>query len=99
MAPSSSILELSTISLCEIAIKHSKGKLNVNDVAVQAGIQDFQVRILPYAASHAYRMFGLPLHHSDPFDRMIIAQALAEEIPIVTSDSKFRLYRDLEVIW
>lgn len=38
-------------------------------------------------------------HHADPFDRMIIAQALAEEIPIVTSDSQFKLYRDVEVIW
>jgi PIN domain nuclease of toxin-antitoxin system len=41
----------------------------------------------------------LPVHHTDPFDRQIIAQALSEEIPIVTCDEKFRLYEELQVIW
>jgi PIN domain nuclease of toxin-antitoxin system len=41
----------------------------------------------------------LPLHHIDPFDRQIIAQALAEDIPIVTADETFRLYKALRVIW
>ncbi|HKT25933.1 MAG TPA: type II toxin-antitoxin system VapC family toxin [Terriglobales bacterium] len=67
--------------------------------AVRAGIQDFHLHILPYTSTHAYELYGLPLHHRDPFDRMIIAQALAEDIPIVTSDSQFRKYRDLKVIW
>jgi PIN domain nuclease of toxin-antitoxin system len=67
--------------------------------AVRTGIQDFNLRILPYTSTHAYALYGLPLHHRDPFDRMIIAQALAEDIPIVTSDSQFRKYRDLTVIW
>jgi PIN domain nuclease of toxin-antitoxin system len=55
--------------------------------------------VLPYTSDHACHLFGLPLHHADPFDRQIIAQALAEDIPIVTSDEKFRLYKGLAVIW
>jgi len=43
--------------------------------------------------------FDLPLHHSDPFDRKIIIQALFEDIPVVTCDQKFHLYKGLRVIW
>ena len=76
--------ELSAISLSEIAIKHSIGKLELGREDVLAGIADLRLRVLPYTADHAYRLFGLPLHHSDPFDRQIIAQALAENTPVVT---------------
>jgi PIN domain nuclease of toxin-antitoxin system len=41
----------------------------------------------------------LRLHHTDPFDRQIIAQALAESIPVVTPDEKFSLYKGLKIIW
>jgi len=76
--------ELSAISLSEIAIKHSIGKLHMGREDALAGIADLRLRVLPYTADHAYRLFGLPLHHSDPFDRQIIAQALAENTPVVT---------------
>jgi len=66
---------------------------------VLAAVETLKLRVLPYTCSHAYQFFSLPLHHNDPFERMIIVQALAEEIAIVTSDSHFRLYRDLKVIW
>ena len=99
MEPQEVIAEVSAISLSEIAVKYATGKLNLVIDAVRAGIQDFNLRILPYTSTHAYQLYGLPLHHRDPFDRMIIAQALAEDIPIVTSDSQFRKYRDLKVIW
>ena len=99
MEPQEVIVEISTISLPEITLKHVSGKLNLSIDAVRSGIEDFNVRILPYTPAHAYQLYDLPLHHRDPFDRMIIAQALAEEIPIVTSDSQFKLYRDVEMIW
>lgn len=91
--------ELSTISLSEIAIKHSIGKLQLGREDALAGIADLQLRVLPYTAEHAYHLFGLPLHHNDPFDRQIIAQALAEKTPVVTPDDKFRLYKGIKVIW
>lgn len=99
MEPQEVIAEVSAICLSEIAVKYATGKLNLAIDAVRAGIQDFNLRVLPYTATHAYQLYNLPLHHRDPFDRMIIAQALAEGIPIVTSDSQFRKYRDLKVIW
>src|SRR5579864_7685197 len=86
-------LEMSAISLSEIAIKQALGKLNLSEDDVQTGIADLKLRILPYTANHAFHLFGLPLHHGYPFDRQIIAQAIAENIPIVTSDEKFKLYR------
>ena len=91
--------ELSVISLSEIAIKQARGKLALDKEDLARGVADLQLSILPYTEKHAYGLFDLPLHHTDPFDRQIIAQALAEGIPVVTSDQSFRLYTDLRVIW
>jgi PIN domain nuclease of toxin-antitoxin system len=91
--------QISSVSLSELAIKQAKGKLKFSKAEVQAGVSDLRLRLLPYNAAHAYHLFDLPLHHTDPFDRMIIAQALAEDMPVVSSDNKFRLYKELRVIW
>lgn len=93
------IREISVISLSEIAIKTSVGKLTFSYKDVTSGIADLKARVLPYTLEHSSRLFGLPLHHSDPFDRQIIAQALAENLPVVTADEKFNLYEGLKVIW
>jgi PIN domain nuclease of toxin-antitoxin system len=63
------------------------------------GVEDLRLRTLPYLSEHAYRLFSLPLHHRDPFDRALIAQALTEDIPIVTPDEHFLAYKGLNVIW
>lgn len=91
--------EISAVSISEIAIKQSLGKLTLHKEDVLVGVADLKLRVLPYTADHACQLFDLPLHHSDPFDRQIIAQALVENIPIVTSDAKFRLYKGIKVIW
>lgn len=96
---SQNILELSSISLAEIAIKASIGKLVISEAAARQAVDDLGIRVLPYTAEHALRLFELPLHHSDPFDRQIIAQALSEKIPVVSPDSKFSLYEGLKVVW
>jgi PIN domain nuclease of toxin-antitoxin system len=90
---------ISAISLSEIAIKQALGKLNFSKTDVSAGVADLQARLLPYSAEHAYQLFDLPPHHNDPFDRQIIAQALIEEIPVITIDEKFKLYAGLKMIW
>ena len=92
-------LELSSVSLVEITTKTSIGKLTMGRLAVQRGLEDSRVQVLTYTSEHAFKLFDLPRHHRDPFDRQIIAQALAEQIPVVTPDRDFRLYDDLEVIW
>lgn len=93
------ILELSAISLSEIAVKATRGKLLLSVADTQRALEDLDLRVLPYTADHAFRLFDLPLHHPDPFDRQIIAQALCERIPVVTCDEKFSLYKELKVIW
>jgi PIN domain nuclease of toxin-antitoxin system len=95
----SAVREISAISLSEIAIKSARGKLVFAQDDLKAAIHALHLRVLPYTAEHAFRLFDLPLHHGDPFDRQIIAQALAESIPVVTSDVTFSLYEGLKVIW
>jgi PIN domain nuclease of toxin-antitoxin system len=93
------VLELSAVSLSEIAIKTALGKLKLSAAIAQQAVDDLGIRILPYTAQHAFHLFDLPVHHGDPFDRQIIAQALCEKIPILTSDEKFSLYKGLKLIW
>ncbi|MFZ0477674.1 MAG: type II toxin-antitoxin system VapC family toxin [Terriglobales bacterium] len=95
----SNILELSAISLAEIAIKASIGKLAISDSTVRQALEDLDIRVLPYTAEHALRLFDLPSHHGDPFDRQIIAQAMGEKIPVVSPDQKFSLYQGLRIVW
>jgi PIN domain nuclease of toxin-antitoxin system len=94
-----SVRELSVISLAEIALKRAAGKLALSRDEVIAAIEDLQLKILPCTTDHALKLFELPLHHRDPFDRQIIAQALAENIPVVTCDQQFGLYKGLTVVW
>ena len=91
--------ELSAISLSEIAIKATLGKLDFPSERAHQALDDLDVRILPFTSEHAFQLFELPIHHRDPFDRQIIAQALCEEIPVVTPDESFRRYAGLKVIW
>ncbi len=93
------IRELSSISLTEIAIMTTLGKLNISAEIAHQALRDMDIRILPFTADHAFRLFELPAHHRDPFDRQIIAQALSEDIPVVTSDAEFRAYEGVEIIW
>ena len=93
------VREVSVVSLTEIAVKQTRGKLMFGKADAMAGIADLRVRVVPYAAEHAFRLFDLPAHHADPFDRQIIAQALAEDVPVVTPDEAFSLYEGLQVFW
>lgn len=91
--------EISVISLAEMAIKQTTGKLRFTTADVMTGIVDLQLRVLPYTAEHAYRLFELATHHADLFDREIIAQVLAENVPVVTPDEAFLRYQGVKVIW
>jgi PIN domain nuclease of toxin-antitoxin system len=95
----STIREISVISLSEIAIKSRAGKLAFDRQDVLQAIADLRLRVLAYTTEHTLGLFDLPLHHGDPFDRQIIAQALGEGIPVVTADRMFRVYEGLEVVW
>lgn len=93
------VREISVVSLTEIAVKQTRGKLTFGQADPMAGVADLRLRVLPYAAEHAFRLFDLPTHHADPFDRQIIAQALVENVAVVTPDEAFNLYEGLKVVW
>ncbi len=67
-------------------MKTARGKLRVFAASVPQALEELSIRILPFKADHAFLLFELPLQHRDPFDRQIIAQALAERMPVITSD-------------
>ena len=91
--------EISVVSLTEIAVKQIRGKLTFGKVEAMTGVADLRLRVLPFASEHAFHLFDLPAHHPDPFDRQIIAQALFENIAVVTPDESFTMYDGLKVIW
>jgi PIN domain nuclease of toxin-antitoxin system len=88
---------VSAASAWEIAIKRALGKLNApQDLFDVLDAQEFSW--LPVSIAHAAAVEGLPTHHSDPFDRLLIAQAGIEDLPIVTADGRFGPY-DVRVCW
>jgi len=91
-------ISISALTYAEIAIKHTLGKLAhstgpVRQAAVASGLTE-----LPFAAGHAEQLALLPLHHRDPFDRMLIAQAMSEELTMVSADREFRKYEGLSLL-
>lgn len=92
---------LSVASGWEIAIKASIGKLSV-----PANLESFMleqirrvgIEILSIQMSHALRVYKLPNHHQDPFDRMLVAQSQLENLPIVTNDPQIARY-SVKTIW
>jgi PIN domain nuclease of toxin-antitoxin system len=90
---------VSPVSFNEIAIKANKGLTPLTQQHIERLISDLALTVLPLTAEHSFRLFGLPAHHADPFDRMLIATALAEDLAIVASDREFKRYKGLRVIW
>lgn len=88
---------VSAASAWEVAIKISLGKLEL-DEPFEAGVVDSQFTLLPINFAHAAAVASLPRHHTDPFDRMLIAQSIVENLSIVTHDEHFRPY-GRPVIW
>jgi PIN domain nuclease of toxin-antitoxin system len=91
----------SVASVWELGIKVGLGKLPLPeplDRYLPSRIKQLGARSLEIRADHALQAGGLPLHHRDPFDRMLIAQAQVEGMTIVTSDRLFELY-EVEVLW
>lgn len=88
-------LLLSMASLWEMAIKISLGKLQMPkpiDRFLSEELAYYHVEILDIKAHHVFEIVKLPFHHRDPFDRIIAAQALTEDLPLVTADTIFRQY-------
>lgn len=86
---------LSAASLWEITIKHQIGKLDL-DISL-AELFDYvdrnQIEIIPITCEHLLTLSDLPNHHNDPFDRLIISQAIAEDLIVITRDKLFKKYK------
>lgn len=82
---------LSAVTIAELSIKASIGKMKLEfdqmEVAKKSGFD-----LLPFLAEEALFLKDLPFHHRDPFDRMLIAQSIANNYPIMTDDEKFSAY-------
>jgi PIN domain nuclease of toxin-antitoxin system len=89
-------LAFSVVSFAEIGVKASIGKLvvprDLHDHVLRSGL-----RILGLAPDHGLQVADLPLHHRDPFDRLLISQARSEGLAIVTADHRFAAY-DVAII-
>ena len=87
-------LVLSAASVWEMAIKAGLGRLTLPSPVEQYVAEKLAAgfELLPVEWYHAARVERLPLHHRDPFDRLLAAQALSERLPLVTSDLVFKRY-------
>jgi PIN domain nuclease of toxin-antitoxin system len=92
-----SLVYFSAASLWEIAIKHSLGRddfdflpQDIHQLALQTGFTE-----LPVAASHSYAVANMAWHHRDPFDRLLIAQALSLPAYLLTTDGVLEAYSEL----
>ncbi len=92
---------LSAATAWEIAIKTGRGRLALPDdptryVHSRMNLNGFQA--LPVQIHHAVQVYKLPMHHADPFDRLLIAQSQIESMPLITADVEIRKY-EVEVVW
>lgn len=92
---------ISVASLWEITIKHSLGKLQLKTdlrKVVSEHISDNGFDLLSVETAHLLALSTLPMHHRDPFDRLLIAQALSGKLTICSADKAFSNY-DVELVW
>lgn len=94
---SASVVFVSVASAWEAAIKIGLGKLRLPE-SFEAGVIASRFDRLPIAFRHAEAVARLPRHHNDPFDRMLIAQAMGEHLTLVTHDRRFAPY-GIDIVW
>ena len=82
---------LSSMSMVELIIKSSIGKLTI-DFDIEQAANAMDISIIPFDSNDALQLSNLPLHHKDPFDRMIAAQAISKKYALISDDSKFKQY-------
>ena len=91
---------VSVASMWEISIKQRLGKLNSTlsiDKLFKLAEQN-QIEIIQINSEHLMKLSKLPLHHNDPFDRLIISQSIAEKLILISKDTEFAQYQ-IKLIW
>jgi PIN domain nuclease of toxin-antitoxin system len=89
---------VSAASIWEIAIKASVRKLDIDLERLEAGLLDAGIKPLPITWTHARRAHDIALSHADPFDRLLLAQAVCEPLHLLTSDERLAHYNSELVI-
>jgi len=92
---STSIVYVSPTSYWEIAVKIGCGKYSLHtpfEVFWETGIRISKVSVLAIKIEHAAQLTSLPFHHRDPFDRMLVARSLVEDLTLVSKDSRLDAY-------
>ncbi len=98
IADPEALVLISAASAWEIAIKAALGRINIHGDDVLRGIRESGFTELPVRAAHGLAAGALPLHHRDPFDRMLVAQARHEGLTLITRDRRIEPY-DVKVLW
>jgi len=94
-------LLFSAVSAWEMAIKIQLGRLSLPgepEVYIPDQLRQNAMHVLPIQVAHALQVANLPRHHRDPFDRLLVAQAQVEAVPILSADPNIGKY-EVEVIW
>lgn len=95
------VIFVSAVSGWEIAVKAGLGKLTLSSepgVFVPRHMARNGFRVLPIKMDHVLAVFGLPMHHKDPFDRLLVAQSIVENVPIISCDPLLAQY-PVKIIW
>ena len=87
---------VSAASVWEVAVKRAAGKLKSGQDLIERISTGFEH--LPITQEHAWATSALPPHHRDPFDRLLVAQARAERLPLLSADAKLHAY-DVDIVW
>lgn len=100
LADESNQVYLSAASVWEIALKTAKGNLVLAEPLekIMIGIEERGLTHLPVTWEHAVKVQSIPMHHRDPFDRILAAQAMVEGLVLVTADKIFKKY-GVSVLW
>lgn len=88
---------VSSASIWEMAIKVRLGKMAGDPRKLVSMIEAADFQELPILSRHAARVVDLPMHHADPFDRLLIAQAMSEPLHLLTVDTQLKPYSELVV--
>lgn len=94
-------LFLSIVSLWEMQLKIQLGKLRFNlplNALIEAQQQINGIQLLAIESQHIYGLSQLPFHHKDPFDRLLVAQAVVENLPLISADPTLSTY-PAQIVW
>ena len=101
MQDKNNTLYLSLVSIWEMQIKSQLGKLKLPDnleTIIDRQQRENRIQLLAIGTQHVFALTGLPNHHKDPFDRLLIAQARVENLSLITRDAKIATY-PVTVVW